>query len=88
MGVDIDGGPATELDNRIAEQKMLENIVVLDRLIRESTLGIKKDEEAAEPRLIPPLPEGWEKHNDREGDYFWHIKSGTIQRTPPQVIPQ
>ncbi|XP_065346910.1 protein Fe65 homolog isoform X1 [Cloeon dipterum] len=30
------------------------------------------------------LPPGWEKHEDNDGPYFWHIKSGTIQREPPQ----
>lgn len=29
------------------------------------------------------LPFGWEKHEDNDGPYFWHIKSGTIQREPP-----
>lgn len=30
------------------------------------------------------LPFGWEKHEDNDGPYFWHIKSGTIQREPPK----
>lgn len=29
------------------------------------------------------LPYGWEKHEDNDGPYYWHIKSGTIQREPP-----
>lgn len=29
------------------------------------------------------LPFGWEKHEDNDGSYYWHIKSGTIQREPP-----
>lgn len=29
------------------------------------------------------LPHGWEKHEDNDGPYYWHIKSGTIQREPP-----
>lgn len=29
------------------------------------------------------LPFGWEKHEDNDGPYYWHIKSGTIQREPP-----
>ncbi|XP_055592063.1 protein Fe65 homolog isoform X2 [Uranotaenia lowii] len=29
------------------------------------------------------LPPGWEKHEDNSGPYYWHIKSGTIQREPP-----
>lgn len=29
------------------------------------------------------LPSGWEKHEDNDGPYYWHIKSGTIQREAP-----
>ncbi|XP_015593076.1 amyloid-beta A4 precursor protein-binding family B member 2 isoform X2 [Cephus cinctus] len=31
------------------------------------------------------LPAGWEKHEDNDGPYYWHIKSGTIQREPPEA---
>ncbi|CAG2066752.1 unnamed protein product, partial [Timema podura] len=31
------------------------------------------------------LPSGWEKHEDNDGPYYWHIKSGTIQREPPAM---
>ncbi|KAK7872562.1 hypothetical protein R5R35_013791 [Gryllus longicercus] len=31
----------------------------------------------------PELPAGWERHEDNDGPYYWHIKSGTIQREPP-----
>lgn len=30
------------------------------------------------------LPVGWEKHEDSDGAYYWHIKSGTIQRQSPK----
>ena len=30
-----------------------------------------------------PLPTGWEAHEDEDGAYYWHIKSGTIQRDFP-----
>ncbi|XP_069695921.1 protein Fe65 homolog isoform X1 [Periplaneta americana] len=33
------------------------------------------------------LPPGWEKHEDNDGPYYWHIKSGTIQREPPAMPP-
>ena len=32
------------------------------------------------PAAASPLPPGWEKHTDEGGDYYWHVKSGTIQR--------
>ncbi|XP_055338042.1 protein Fe65 homolog isoform X2 [Paramacrobiotus metropolitanus] len=30
------------------------------------------------------LPHGWEKHEDDDGPYYWHIRTGTIQRNPPE----
>ena len=32
------------------------------------------------------LTEGWEMHEDEGGLYFWHVKSGTIQREIPQAF--
>ncbi|XP_014294249.1 protein Fe65 homolog [Halyomorpha halys] len=32
------------------------------------------------------LPPGWEQHQDNDGPYYWHIKSGTIQRNAPEII--
>lgn len=29
------------------------------------------------------LPDGWERHEDELGPYFWHIPTGTIQREKP-----
>ena len=34
------------------------------------------------------LPAGWERHEDDDGPYYWHIKSGTIQREMPAVCQQ
>ena len=34
-------------------------------------------------KVVEGLPPGWEKHEDDDGPYFWHVKSGTIQREPP-----
>lgn len=31
------------------------------------------------------VPTGWEKHEDDEGAYYWHIATGTIQREMPTV---
>ena len=33
------------------------------------------------------LPPGWEKHTDEGGDYYWHVKSGTIQRQVGSLTP-
>ena len=44
--------------------------------------GAEEDEE--EDRR--PLPSGWEAHEDEDGAYYWHIKSGTIQRDFPEDL--
>lgn len=31
------------------------------------------------------LPDGWERHEDELGPYFWHIPTGTIQRERPYL---
>lgn len=46
--------------------------------------GKKEDVENIEDKdRNNDLPPGWEKHEDNDGPYYWHIKSGTIQREPP-----
>ena len=56
----------------------------------EDTLANGPEEQEAKPVVVmrrkkkeTPLPPGWEKHEDAEGAYFWHIQSGTIQRERP-----
>ena len=127
MGVDVNEGPKTTLDNKIAEEKMRESVEKLDRYIADSTAQIKastvdcdkgeiesdklvestkekddksdgeqdtKEQEQKEvvrrrKKKRPPtsggLPQGWEKHEDEAGPYYWHVKSGTIQRDPPRA---
>ncbi|XP_039294670.1 LOW QUALITY PROTEIN: protein Fe65 homolog, partial [Nilaparvata lugens] len=43
-----------------------------------------EEEEPPSSPTDPDLPAGWEKHEDNDGPYYWHIKSGTIQRDPPE----
>lgn len=43
----------------------------------------KGKDTSEEKDLNKDLPFGWEKHEDNDGPYYWHIKSGTIQREPP-----
>lgn len=46
--------------------------------------GKQEDVEGIEEKDVnKDLPPGWEKHEDNDGPYYWHIKSGTIQREPP-----
>ena len=37
---------------------------------------------------MPPLADGWEMHEDEGGLYFWHVKTGTIQREIPTALRQ
>ncbi|XP_013411257.1 protein Fe65 homolog isoform X2 [Lingula anatina] len=48
--------------------------------LTEDIYAIPERRSKTEEVLLPP---GWEKHEDKEGPYYWHIKSGTIQREPP-----
>ncbi|GJQ83101.1 hypothetical protein Trydic_g20112 [Trypoxylus dichotomus] len=43
---------------------------------------ISPDKERSDESDLPP---GWEKHEDNDGPYYWHIKSGTIQREVPTL---
>ncbi|XP_050093460.1 protein Fe65 homolog isoform X2 [Anopheles aquasalis] len=46
--------------------------------------GKREDIEAIEEKdKTKDLPPGWEKHEDNGGPYYWHIRTGTIQREPP-----
>lgn len=50
----------------------------------EEEKGKQEDVEGIEEKdATKDLPPGWEKHEDNDGPYYWHIKSGTIQREPP-----
>ena len=40
----------------------------------------KKNNRSLKENSLPP---GWEKHSDENGYYYWHVKSGTIQRDYP-----
>lgn len=44
----------------------------------------KNENETTKPEVLPP---GWQKHEDEDGPYYWHVKSGTIQRDPPPPAP-
>lgn len=56
--------------------------------INEDLYAIPVKKNTPSPQADTPdkdcLPPGWEKHEDNDGPYYWHIKSGTIQREPPK----
>ena len=87
-------------DNRIREEKRLKESEVAttdddcgeiesDKLVEsDKEKGDKSDgeqdeaEDSEEP--ASSLPPGWERHEDEQGPYYWHIKTGDIQREPPK----
>jgi len=149
MGVDLERGPLTSLDNKLAEdaglaitdsnkmsRSIAEKTAKLQRLLGDSdkekgfhldlespeseklTDSVSEKEEkdvdeldedeqekrqlAASPQPRQPsepntppirrrhkkkeeLPPGWERHEDSDGAYYWHITSGTIQREAPHT---
>ncbi|KAL5011526.1 hypothetical protein ScPMuIL_010077 [Solemya velum] len=46
-----------------------------------------EDTSDAETPQSEALPPGWERCEDEDGPYYWHIKSGTLQREPPPPAP-
>lgn len=50
----------------------------------ENTPTQTEDGQEEQPEV---LPAGWERCEDEDGPYYWHIKSGTIQREPPSPAP-
>ncbi|CAB4069444.1 APBB2 [Lepeophtheirus salmonis] len=74
MGVDLHKGPTTEREEEIESAKLLES---------ETEKGNNTVIKLRPKKIQPELPQGWEKHEDKEGPYFWHVKSGIISRDPP-----
>ena len=120
MGVDVNKGPVTNLDNKLLEEaseaetevskttaetptsktksrtieeageieseKLVESITEKDLKQSQAPLvpSVVKRRPKKSQRGDTALPPGWEKHSDDNGFYYWHIKSGTIQREPPE----
>jgi len=120
MGVDVDVGPRTALDNKVVEEKSRRlseelhdpEIPKNDEPERESEKLEESDKEkkldggedtfeaqvskaviqrrkrdesqtSLKDHELQSLPSGWEEHSDEQGPYYWHIKSGDIQRERP-----
>lgn len=47
----------------------------------EPTSGDSSESNDESNEVLPP---GWERHQDSNGPYYWHVKSGTIQRNVPE----
>ncbi|GAB6031126.1 hypothetical protein CHUAL_007934 [Chamberlinius hualienensis] len=64
--------------------------VLVKKNKQSSSSSIASSNKTDEKEIISSpekLPHGWEKHEDNDGPYYWHIKSGTIQREPPPPDP-
>ena len=72
------------------DHEEVESDKLVESVTEKDSYAAKQDEEEVEvvvrrrpkPKQLPP---GWEKHSDEGGDYYWHVKSGTIQRERPLV---
>lgn len=51
-----------------------------------STNGSNRKDNHDKSSESSDLPEGWQKHEDDHGSYFWHIKSGITQRHLPSPV--
>ena len=54
----------------------------------EKKPGPQVETESGRSENVKPesLVDGWEMHEDEGGLYFWHVKSGTIQREVPSAM--
>ncbi|KAK8774801.1 hypothetical protein V5799_010665 [Amblyomma americanum] len=59
----------------------LNSAPMLDQPDGDNNLPSEKEVDEAEQQA---LPEGWERHLDDDGPYYWHIRTGTIQRERPR----
>ena len=95
MGVGV--SPVTTLDsNKLEEEEIqllkldtkdedVESDKLVESVTEKDSYANKQEEEVVRRRPPKQLPPGWEKHSDEGGDYYWHVKSGTIQRERPLV---
>lgn len=76
------GGNCT--DEKVMELSSATTVASVDDEEEGEEKGRQEDVEGIDEKdANKDLPPGWEKHEDKEGPYYWHIKSGTIQREPP-----
>ena len=57
-----------------------EDIMTCKKRDEELNTVVKRRPKKTNKAKEAVLPPGWEKHSDENGYYYWHVKSGTIQR--------
>ncbi|KAH7645367.1 amyloid beta a4 precursor protein-binding family b member 2-like protein [Dermatophagoides farinae] len=65
-----------------------ESITNVDKLIsnqQQQQHSKNQSNDSKKSQTSIDLPDGWERHEDELGSYFWHIPTGTIQRERPYL---
>ncbi len=86
MGVDVNEGPQTTLDNKLKEEKMRESVDDLDRFIKASTMSLqnKKDESEIESDKLVESGKEKEEKSDGERDTREDEESKTVVKRRPK----
>ncbi|KAK7097258.1 protein Fe65 homolog isoform X2 [Littorina saxatilis] len=88
-GVSHVRGPVNDDIYAVVQKKDKKDAPVAEQLdtpdgVYEGGNDEKAGDSSSQTEVLPP---GWQKHEDEDGPYYWHIKSGTIQRDPPPPAP-
>ncbi|XP_011644254.1 protein Fe65 homolog isoform X2 [Pogonomyrmex barbatus] len=81
----VEGGLNSELyavPVKRRQPKDQKNNAILQNNIQEKPADVDSTDSEDKDENLPP---GWQKHEDENGPYYWHVKSGNIQREPPEA---
>ncbi|XP_011251276.1 protein Fe65 homolog isoform X2 [Camponotus floridanus] len=81
----VEGGLNSELyavPVKRRQPKDQKNNAILQNNTQEKPTDVDSTDSEDKDENLPP---GWQKHEDENGPYYWHVKSGNIQREPPEA---
>ncbi|XP_011684436.1 PREDICTED: amyloid beta A4 precursor protein-binding family B member 2-like [Wasmannia auropunctata] len=81
----VEGGLNSELyavPVKRRQPKDQKNNAILQNNTQEKPADVDSADSEDKDENLPP---GWQKHEDENGPYYWHVKSGNIQREPPEA---
>nr|XP_012218960.1 PREDICTED: amyloid beta A4 precursor protein-binding family B member 2-like isoform X1 [Linepithema humile]XP_012218961.1 PREDICTED: amyloid beta A4 precursor protein-binding family B member 2-like isoform X1 [Linepithema humile] len=81
----VEGGLNSELyavPVKRRQPKEQKNNAILQNNTQEKPTDVDSVDSEDKDENLPP---GWQKHEDENGPYYWHVKSGNIQREPPEA---
>ncbi|XP_071642842.1 protein Fe65 homolog [Temnothorax longispinosus] len=81
----VEGGLNSELyavPVKRRQPKDQKNNAILQNNTQEKPSDVDSTDSEDKDENLPP---GWQKHEDENGPYYWHVKSGNIQREPPEA---